>query len=284
MGHKKPMQPLTPRKLHPTEPPLGLGPKGQPTKAAAQGATMAGDAARLSPPQAAEAARWAAHVGSSDPAARVAWARRTLGLEGKALPDPAQREANFQRFAERFFPKRPADSDEFDANTYGPEPGTPLHALFERYARTDYGAAMILKVLHEAGDRPFQIKAVHGISPKAWDDHMFFPPDFPKPGATFRFGGQPVDPLAILHHEFEHTRFGQHAQGEHKLLDEELHTVRMVENPVRVLNGFEPRHTYTQVNEAGEAVLTISTLPPFRQAPGAWTFDPLRPDRLVPVP
>lgn len=223
-------------------------------------------------------------LGSAESEALHAWARQTLGLNGVNLPDAATRKANFETFAARHFPQRPADSDEFDAENYGPTPDMPVYQLFAAYAQSDYGALMIQKVLAEAGEKPFQVKAVDGVSPKAWDDIMVFPPDFPKPGARFAFGGQAVDPLAILHHEFEHTRFGKNPQSLENILAEEAFTVAQVENPVRVLNGFEPRYTYTQLDAMGQPLVTLNIFNPELQFPGAWTFDPQDPRQLLSLP
>lgn len=223
-------------------------------------------------------------LGTAEPAALIAWARQTLGLDGVELLDAATRQINFLRFAQRHFPQPPAEVDEFASETYGPTPEMPLYKLFEAYAQTDYGALMIQKVLTEAGHKPFVVKAIAGVAPKAWDDLMVFPPDFPKPGARFAFGGQEVDPLAILHHEFEHTRFGKHPQSSEQILAEEAFTVAEVENPVRILNGFEPRYTYTQLDASGRPLVTLNIFNPTQQAPGAWTFDPQDPRQLRPLP
>lgn len=222
-------------------------------------------------------------LGMAEPSQLQAWARQKLGLEGVALPDAQTRQTQFQTFVQRHFPQRPAHSDEFDSENYGPTPDMPVYQLFEAYAQTDYGALMIQKVLAQAGDKPFVVKAVDGVSPKAWDDIMVVPPDFPKPGARFAAGGQPVDPLAILHHEFEHTRFGRQAQSLEEMLAEEAFTVSEVENPVRILNGFEPRYTYTQLDTSGQPLVTLNIFNPALQRAGAWTFDPQDPRKLIPL-
>lgn len=82
----------------------------------------------------------------------------------------------------------------------------------------------------------------------------------------FPYGGQVVDPLAILSHEFGHTRFGDPTSGESIL--GEARTVERYENPVRVRHGHEPRSVYylgsardTEValsGEAGEDLVDLS--------------------------
>ena len=58
----------------------------------------------------------------------------------------------------------------------------------------------------------------------------------------FPTGGQKVDPLAIIHHEFCHTKFGiTHNTTD---LKGEAQVVRECENPVRETNGHDKRMTY----------------------------------------
>lgn len=58
----------------------------------------------------------------------------------------------------------------------------------------------------------------------------------------FPAGGQKIDPLAIVSHEFGHTRYGDPTSGEH--IHGEAFCVEHFENPVRVKNGFDERMTY----------------------------------------
>jgi len=51
-----------------------------------------------------------------------------------------------------------------------------------------------------------------------------------------------VDPIAIISHEFGHTRYGDPSSGGN--LIGEARTVELYENPVRVRNSFEPRALY----------------------------------------
>ena len=51
-----------------------------------------------------------------------------------------------------------------------------------------------------------------------------------------------VDPFAIISHEFGHTRYGDPASA--GTLLGEARTVELYENPVRILNGYEPRALY----------------------------------------
>lgn len=58
-----------------------------------------------------------------------------------------------------------------------------------------------------------------------------------------------VDPMAIISHEFGHTRYGD-PDSSGTLLGE-ARTVEHYENPVRVRNGFEPRTLYFQRTNQG---------------------------------
>lgn len=59
--------------------------------------------------------------------------------------------------------------------------------------------------------------------------------------------GEKVDPLAILSHEFGHTKYGDPSSGEN--LEGEAQTVLKYENPMRKSNGFSDREIYYSPNE-----------------------------------
>lgn len=58
-----------------------------------------------------------------------------------------------------------------------------------------------------------------------------------------------VDPYAIISHEFGHTRYGD--PGSAGSLLGEARTVELYENPVRILNGYEPRALYFERTPQG---------------------------------
>jgi hypothetical protein len=66
----------------------------------------------------------------------------------------------------------------------------------------------------------------------------------------FPASGQLVDPHAILSHEFGHTRYGDPTSA--GTLLGEATTVESYENPVRILDGFEPRTVYYVRQPAGD--------------------------------
>ena len=81
---------------------------------------------------------------------------------------------------------------------------------------------------------------------------------------------QEIAPLAVLHHEFEHTRFGINSQHDAGDINEELAAVKLLENPVRALSGIEPRYTYAQLDKNENAVKTISIENQANEKKGGW--------------
>lgn len=59
---------------------------------------------------------------------------------------------------------------------------------------------------------------------------------------TFPSSGQKIDPLAIISHEFGHTRYGDINSGEH--IHGEADCVEHFENPARIHNHYDERLTY----------------------------------------
>lgn len=59
--------------------------------------------------------------------------------------------------------------------------------------------------------------------------------------------GEKVDPVAILAHEFGHTKWGNPSSGE--TLEGEAETVSKYENPMRKANGYEEREIYYSPKE-----------------------------------
>ncbi|MCB0422093.1 MAG: hypothetical protein KDD61_13935, partial [Bdellovibrionales bacterium] len=63
----------------------------------------------------------------------------------------------------------------------------------------------------------------------------------------FPGSGEVVDPLAIISHEFGHTRFGHPDSGND--ICGEAATVQRYENPMRLAHGYAPRKTYHVLKE-----------------------------------
>jgi len=65
---------------------------------------------------------------------------------------------------------------------------------------------------------------------------------------TFPLSQELVDPLAIIAHEFGHTKYGDPKSGGHEA--GEAATVRNYENFVRILNRYPPRREYCSVSKS----------------------------------
>ena len=74
----------------------------------------------------------------------------------------------------------------------------------------------------------------------------------------FPVSGELVDPLAILSHEFGHTRYGEPRSAGLPL--GEARTVARYENPVRQANGFPPRSIYYLRVDAARPAITRDPL------------------------
>ena len=87
-------------------------------------------------------------------------------------------------------------------------------------------------------------------------------------------GGPKVDPLAILHHEFCHTKFG--IPHDASQLEGEAKVVRECENPVRVKNGYTKRRLYYDPEH--KKTIDVST---GEVRAGKWRWDNAE-NRMVP--
>ncbi len=154
--------------------------------------------------------------------------------------------------------------------------GQALEVLRE-YVGTDFGQEMIGRVLADfdqalargwvtpqgelteegefAGYLPFRV--VHSPDTAAASlREVRLPERF---ATHFKGSGQRVFPLAIVHHEFGHTQFGQPAKpheivtdqhGSRLHVEHEMEIVEKFENPVRLRYGYEARESYH--NHLGE--------------------------------
>jgi len=143
------------------------------------------------------------------------------------------------------------------------------YKMFLEYAKTDYGSMMIAAVLRDNKKPGNNFEIAKGGPQAAGNENiMFLPDDFgttPTNGTKLRFGiendGQPVDLLAIIHHEFHHTKFWRKSVHQSESIQKERLAVLENENPVRIINGFEPRYTYyysdskSTINIADEKVI-----------------------------
>ncbi len=85
------------------------------------------------------------------------------------------------------------------------KPNSAGYKAFERYARTDYGSAVIKEMISNTRKFDgFSIQQARLQQARADRLRMFLPRKFPG-RSRFEIGGQKVFDLAIIHHEFAHT-------------------------------------------------------------------------------
>lgn len=118
--------------------------------------------------------------------------------------------------------------------------------LLERFALSDAGAVWFREVADDTL-RLFN-QGYLEVDPASWRGFR----------CNFLFGGEPVDPLAILSQEFGHTRYGDPRSAGLPL--GEARTVARYENPVRLRNGFPPRTIYYLRVEPGRTATTRDPL------------------------
>lgn len=187
----------------------------------------------------------------------------------------ARREESFQIFSKLHFAKK----DEFISGSL--EITKEQKDLFHKFAMTDIGSTLIQKVIDddiEAFNKGYlelskdpiteYSKFVDTISGNLSTDgefegyNLFKVYGYEGSGGQGQSGsiglgnkgfkesfitGEKVDPLAILSHEFGHTKYGDPSSGEN--LEGEAETVLKYENPMRRSNGFTDREIYYSPNE-----------------------------------
>lgn len=176
-------------------------------------------------------------------------------LDNPAVPLQGQRVENFKRLVSENF----AGTGDLElSSTVWPVAkrtrSVKAYRYFEDYAQTDYGALMIARVLadNKTSAKRFSIGLQDRDTAQGQFNGILIPTDFPKYD-TFPFSGQRVHPLAIIHHEFGHTKFNPQKDKIRMVnLDHERQIVLRYENPVRMLEKnrglYEPRYTYTSKN------------------------------------
>jgi len=168
------------------------------------------------------------------------------GVSGERfhIPGTGQRTDNFKLLVKNNF------NTDFDTGAW-PEKSDalPVYKKLKQYSGTDYGAAMIHRILQDNTNKSsprFEIRyddGKKGQKAQAGYNFILLSNDFPEK-TPFK-GGEKKYPLSIIHHEFGHTRFFSHHAGpvEVSHIHERLAVIHN-DNPVRVLNGHEPRYTY----------------------------------------
>lgn len=165
-------------------------------------------------------------------------AKKQLNIQ-KSIP-MRKRKSNFKEFETKRFYKGNDDPFSDVPHQQKFEKNTSAYENLKKYSETEYGAAMIDRI-NKSPDK-FTVFTRDNFQANADSNRLTLPSDFPSK-SVYESTGQKIDSLAVLHHEFEHTKYGtkNYSVGS---LKEEVQAVREAENPVRILNGYEPRYTY----------------------------------------
>lgn len=194
--------------------------------------------------------------------------QKKLGIiDASQVPKEGIRETNFKQFVEHNF-----SSYSHGLDMINPWPDAKEHIkaykMLKEYAKTPYGAVMIKRVLddnNKPGVKRFIVRLDDNQTATAGTHFISFPSDFPTKNAFP--DGAAIDPMAVIHHEFGHTRyFTNNNKPALVTIQDERHAVIHNSNPVRMLNKYEPRYTYYNGSE------TINIITGQKQG-GRWSFD-----------
>ncbi len=163
----------------------------------------------------------------------------------------ANRKSNFKKFVDMYFTKI-VDKTIPDPD-FGVFPGaTKLtrnsegFKAFQRFSETDYGSSVIKEMVKNP-DRYAGFVIAQGVKKGAAGGYrsMTLPRFFPNKKKKFLVSGQKIYDLAIIYHEFAHTKvfLPETKKGKKANLQDERKAVMLFENPVRIRKGYEPRAT-----------------------------------------
>ncbi|MDH5395199.1 MAG: hypothetical protein OEW97_02920 [Gammaproteobacteria bacterium] len=208
------------------------------------------------------------------------------GRNGKVLhpAPPTVRQSNFLKFVKIYFTggnhpnnTKPSHDDFSLPNKLNS--GSNGYKAFARFAQTDYGSYVIKEMLgNQSKYKGFKIQEGYTQGASADTDWIFLPKTFPSRKKFNGSFGQDIYDLAIIYHEFAHTRVFRSATTLKQLItiNHERDAVLYFENPVRIMNGYEPRYTYTTRNQS-HTINIITGIP----GDGVLLVDKNNPKRLV---
>ena len=210
---------------------------------------------------------------------------RKLGILNAAnVPSLATRKENFIKLvSENFSSEKHFDSGLVD-DVINPWPDNDnaknakkAYKSLKEYSETAYGALVVKRILEDnkkKGLKRFFIRLDDNSTARAGTDWISLPSAFPK-REVFP-GGEDMDALAVIHHEFGHTRiFTNRKKAIAVTPQEERLVVINNSNPVRMLNKKEPRYTYLF---EGRQTINIIT---GEVKSGIWSYDKTNPKLLV---
>lgn len=202
----------------------------------------------------------------------------------KNIPPEGQRAINFKQIIKDNFLREYNNFNDdylYSWPRYGSELLSAYKAL-QKYSHTPYGALIFRQILRDnaiKGKEPFKIKLFDGSGAKGFTNFIRLPSGFPLKEVLIT--GDKIDTLAIIHHEFGHTRYYKdHKHNKEVDIYDERDAVIYMENPVRFYNKNEPRYAY--YNDNDENPLTINIISKEVKA-GKWAFDKNDPSKLVPI-
>jgi len=194
-----------------------------------------------------------------------------LGIDDESKLILAEdRKKNFQIFEKERFNTKDPWGDQI-AGIF--KKGSSAYDHLKLYSQTRYGSLMIDRINKYKGKFTVYLilKGSKKFQAMGASHHIRLPVDFPEL-TVYPFTDQKIDPLAVIHHEFEHTIFGK-LSYEIGSLQEEIAAVKNYENPVRILNGYEPRYVYYQ-----RATDTSASVFDYKNTKsGGVSYDPLDP-------
>jgi len=191
------------------------------------------------------------------------------GVNGETFHVPESlvaRQSNFKEFVKVNF--------EYDFSKPNVWPDNvvnlPVYKKLKHYSETAYGAAMIYRVLQDNKKAIIQKRELFkvryddgatGQTPQAGLNFILLTRDFPNK-SPYKGGEKKYD-LAIIRHEFGHTRFFRKKCNTKKMnitLEDERQAVINLENPIRLQKGLEPRYTYFRLKGVGRDKGTINII------------------------
>ena len=200
------------------------------------------------------------------------------------IPSMNNRGHNFDKFVKQHFLFETNMMEEMFIYSWL-DPGYTFTKAYETlwvYSRTPYGAMMIQKILFDhqiKGRVPFKVRRYNDRAAAGSTDYIQFPEGFSLKKKLD--SGEIVDPLAIIHHEFGHTRyFSGHKRGVLVTPQDERLAVINMENPARMYNKNEPRYAYFNGVDKVEEQYTINIITGVVKA-GIWAVDETDPRILV---
>jgi len=191
--------------------------------------------------------------------------------------NPGEYDSNFKKFVDKCFIK-PSQSQ-------GIAFSSPGYIAFEALSKTSYGAAVIKALLTNPDYDSFLVGQGSTQETRAGDRVILIGAGFPFKSDKKRFetSRQLILPVAILYHELGHTRlFQEQSEGTHDL-PHEAAIVKILENPIRMAAGYEPRYTYTNRLQEGSDDKSFETINVLsgKKLPGKRVIDKSEPAKLV---